>query len=62
MFDLFKMQSDSSTPESEREAHDCATKFEGLNAITHREGVTAPAEVLTWLWGYNNTSKGYVNL
>ncbi len=38
VFDLFKMQSDSSTPESEREAHDCATKFEGLNAVTHREG------------------------
>lgn len=34
VFDLFKMQSDSSTPESEREVHDCATKFEGLNAVT----------------------------
>lgn len=45
------MQSDSSTPESEREAHDCATKFEGLNAVTHREGVTAPAESLDSVTG-----------
>lgn len=51
VFDLFKMQSDSSTPESEREAHDCATKFEGLNAVTHREGVTAPAESLDSVTG-----------
>lgn len=63
VFDLFKMQSDSSTPESEREAHDCATKFEGLNAVTHREGeLFCTCWILTWLWGYNNTSKGYVNL
>lgn len=38
MFDLFKMQSNSSTPEIEQEAHDCATKFDGLEAVTHREG------------------------
>lgn len=38
MFDLFKMQSDSSTLESERQAYDCATKFEGLRAVTQSEG------------------------
>ena len=54
VFDLFKMQSDSPTPESEREAHDCATKFEGLNAVTHRERRAALHLPESWL-GYGDT-------
>lgn len=55
MSDLFKMQSDSSAPKSEREPHDCATKFERLNAATRRQ-TGLPLHLLQSGLGYGDTT------